>query len=141
MKVVQFMRPVMIISVLITLSGTAGCVYEPYRGGPPVYRSAYRHYPYHYYYYPSTRVYFHLHSGDYYYHRDKRWHRAHVLPPHVFLDRRDRVRVWIDASRPHDRQRDHVKRYKPSPRYHADRHRDRDERAHNRREHKKYRNR
>ncbi len=74
------------------VTGTAGCS-TYYRDGPLVYRSEYYHHPYHYHYYPSTRVYFHIFSGHYY-HRDRyHWKRVRELLPKHRLGRRDRVRT------------------------------------------------
>ncbi|MDX1697075.1 MAG: hypothetical protein R3308_02260 [Thiohalobacterales bacterium] len=128
-----------ILLALLVLSG-AGCT-AYYRDGPPVYSSTYYHYPYRYHYYPSSSVYFHLYSGDYYYRDTHHWKRVKQLPPKYHLDRHDRVHLWIDADKPHARHHDHKNKYKPSTKYRRDTARDSEERRHNRRQHERYRNR
>lgn len=127
----------LVIGALVLVS--ASCM--PYHGAPRVYAPAHRHYPYHYYYYPSVRVYFHLHSGRYYYHSDRRWIRSPHLPPRLHLDRRDRVRLWMDAEKPYLRNDMHRRKYKPHRKYQMDEHRSRREREHNHHKHREYQNR
>ncbi len=124
----------------VLLTGMVGCT-AYYRDGPPVYRSSYYHHPYHYHYYPSTRVYFHISSGHYYYRDHDHWKRARHLPPHHRLDRRDRVRLWIDADKPHSGHKAHREKYRPKAHYKHDMKRDREERSFNRQRHERYRNR
>ena len=119
------------------VGGLNGC-YGVYHGGPPVYRSAYYHHPYHYYYYPSTSVYFHLSSGDYYYVQDKHWVRVRTLPSHLYLHRHDRVGLWMDLDKPYKRHDEHMRKYKPSPRYTHHRQEDQRERARNRERYEAY---
>ncbi len=124
----------------LLLAGIVGCS-GYYRGGPPIYRSAYYHYPYHYYYYPSTSVYFHISSGYYHYRDGDYWRRAKKLPPKYHLDSHDRVRVWIDTDKPFTRYKEHKDRYKPKPDFRPDPKRDPEERRNNERMHERYRNR
>jgi hypothetical protein len=126
--------------IALLATGPAGCS-TYYRDGPPLYSSAYYHYPYRYYYYPGTDIYYHLSSGDYYYSDGRRWKRDKQLPPQHQLDHRDRVQVWIDSDKPQDRHKEHQRKYKPSPRYERDSVRDRNERRHNLRQHERYRDR
>jgi hypothetical protein len=125
-------------AVLVT--GTGGCT-AYYRDGPPVYRSEYYHHPYRYHYYPSTRVYFHISSGHYYYRDHDHWKRVRELPPKYRLDRRDRVRLWVDGDKPHSRHREHDGKYRPNPHYKHDMKRDREERRYNKQRHERYRDR
>jgi hypothetical protein len=129
---------VSLISVLA--AGITGCTTH-YRDGPPVYSSAYYHYPYRYHYYPSSSVYFHLSSGDYYYRDTHHWKRVKKLPPKYHLDHHDRVPLWIDADKPHAKHKEHHRKYKPKSHYRRDTERDREERRHNRRQHERYRDR
>ena len=127
------------IVIAALVSGLASCV--PYHGAPRVYAPTHRNYPYHHYYYPSIGVYFHLHSGHYYYHSDRRWIRSPHLPPRLYLDRKDRVRLWIDADTPYLRNDIHRRKYKPYGSYRTDKHRNRREREHNLNKHREYQNR
>ncbi len=127
------------LTVILTIVLTQGLAACAYRGGPPIYTAAHHHHPYHYYYYPSTRVYFHLSTGNYWHRSDGHWRRARVLPPHIYLDRRDRVRVWEDIDKPHLRHERHARQYKPRQNYNPDRDRDHRERSHNTRRHEEYR--
>ena len=121
----------------IMLAATAGCS-SHYRGGPPVYSSAYYHYPYRYHYYPGSEVYFHITSGNYYYRDDNNWLRNRTLPSHHHLDRRDRVPLWIDSDKPHVKHKEHRERYKPNTQHRRDRTRDPEERRHNQRMHERF---
>jgi hypothetical protein len=125
---------------VLLLVGVVGCS-GYYRGGPPIYRSAYYHHPYHYYYYPSTSVYFHISSGYYYYRDGDYWRHAKQLPPKYHLDHHDRVPVWIDAEKPFTRYKQHRDKYKPKPGFRPDPKRDPEERRNNERMHERYRNR
>jgi len=124
----------------VLLAGISACTAQ-YRDGPPVYRSDYYHKPYHYHYYPSSRVYFHISSGNYYYRGRDHWKRTRKLPRHYILDRRDRVRLWIDADKPHSRHIVHREKYRPKAHYKHDMKRDREERHYNRQRHEHYLNR
>ncbi len=116
--------------------GSVSCA--PYHGAPHVYAPAYREYPHHYHYYPSTGVYFHLYTGYYYYHSDGHWVRTKKLPPRLYLSDRDRVRIWSDAYRPYYRYDTHRKKYPPRPSYHSDPHRNSAERSYNLRRYEEY---
>lgn len=135
-RLLQSLRPLIVIAGVAIMLGLSACTYH---GGPPVYTSAYYHPPYHYHYYPSTRVYFHLSTGYYHYRSDGHWRRAKTLPPHIRLDRYDRRRLWVDADKPYIRHKEHSQRYKPSPHYKPDDRRNREERSHNKRRHETYR--
>ena len=124
----------------VLLTGVVGCA-SYYRGGPPIYTSAYYQYPYRYHYYPSARIYYHISSGDYYYRDADHWKRARDLPPRHRLDRRDRVRIWSDADKPYSRHKEHREKFKPKPRRKHDSKRDPEERRDNQRLHERYRNR
>lgn len=124
----------------LLLAGISACT-AYYRDGPPVYRSDYYHHPYHYHYYPSTRVYFHLSSGHYYYRDGDHWRRTRELPHQHRLDRRDRVRLWMSDDKPYLRHQEHREKYRPRAHYLRDENRDREERRFNRQRHERYRNR
>ncbi len=66
---------------------------------------------YEYYYYPDVNVYFHIHTGFYYYHHGGVWHRSRRLPSHFRLKRHHRRRLYIRGPRPHDRNREHRREY------------------------------
>lgn len=136
----KFRRFLLEVFVVVMITGVAGCS-SYYHDGPPIYKRAYYHDPYHYYYYPSVDVYFHIHSGRYYYRDGGRWHGSLTLPHRYHLDHHDRVRVWHDSDKPHRRHEHHRNRHKPSPHYKRDMQRDRNERKHNQQRHEKYRRR
>lgn len=125
---------------VVLLTGIAGCT-AYYRDGPPVYSSAYYQHPYHYHYYPSTRVYFHISSGHYYYRDGDHWKRVRELPTKYRLDRRERVRLWIDDDKPHSRYKQHSEKYRPKTHHKHDAQHDREERQYNQQRHQRYRNR
>jgi hypothetical protein len=115
--------------------GLGGCTDGIYHDGPPIYTRAYYEPPYHYYYYPSVGVYFGIYSGDYYYYSDHHWRQSKMLPPGIYLDRRDRVPLWADRNKPYLKHDEHRQHFKPNPDYHPDKNRDRDERAYDRKRH------
>jgi len=117
-----------------------GCAYDVYQHGTyPRSTVAYRPaYTYDYHYYPSTRVYFHLYSGYYYYRPYKTWLRVKRLPPSIYIGPGERVHVRIWSAPPYVRHDLHVKRFHPHPRFRRDRSRDRYERRYNRRHHQQY---
>ncbi len=106
------------------------CVYDPVYYGPPPHVDFRPHY-YDYYYYPSVRVYFQFTSGFYYYHDHQRWVQTRVLPPHIHIDTRDRVRIRIDSDRPYVKHKEHHRIYKPKPKFQADKKRNLKEREAN----------
>lgn len=118
----------------------SGCAYDTYRPGP--YSRAPGHYRpayyYDYHYYPSTRVYFHLYTGHYYYRPRDTWVRVRSLPAHTYLGPRDRVQLRIWSDQPYLYHRTHRQRYSPAPGYRRDRALDRYERSYNRRHHQQY---
>jgi hypothetical protein len=126
-----------LVTGVLLLTGVAGCA-GYYRDGPPYYTSDYHYYPYHYHYYPSSDIYFNISSGYYYYRDGAHWKRARTLPPRRHIDRKDRVRLWIDADWPQDRHRQHRDKYKPKPGYRPDSRRDPEERRENERLHERY---
>jgi hypothetical protein len=117
-------------------AGVAGCYAEPYRPAP-VYHDHW--YPYDYFYYPSVGVYFHIHSGYYWYRDHGHWVRVKRLPPHVVILSRDRHRIRVDHGEPWRYHQRHVERYQPRVVPRPDPHRpqiherNRVEREHNRR--------
>jgi len=132
-------RSVALLAALsaVVLAATVGCS-SHYRGGPPVYTSAYYHYPYRYHYYPSSQVYFHITSGNYYYRDGTKWVRTRTLPSRHHLDSHDRVPLWIDSEKPHVKHKEHRERYRPSPQYRQNKTRDPKERRHNQRMHERF---
>ena len=123
---------------VVLLAGISACTTH-YREGPPVYRSAYYHYPYYYHYYPSSSIYFHIDSGYYYYPERDRWVRVRELPRKYHLDRHDRVPLWIDTDKPYARNKAHREKYRSDPHYQPKPARDPEERRHNTRQHERYR--
>jgi hypothetical protein len=115
--------------------GLSACTYAPRYDDPP---SAYRH---DYYFYPHVGVYFHLHSGHYYYRDGPSWVRARVLPRHIFLDHRVRRALVIRDAAPYRHHETHRERYRAPQDFKHDRQRDRTEREHNHRRHEDYRRR
>lgn len=132
----RIFRPLLTLAFTLVLGGCYGIYHE----GPPLYSSAYYDYPYHYYYYPSVGVYYHLYSGEYYYRRDGYWRHERTLPPHYRLDRKDRVGVWLEDKQPWGRHDEHARKFKPRPDYRPDRRLDQRERRHNEERHQRYRN-
>lgn len=132
--------------VLIALGGLAGCQTQPHHPGPP-------HHPPapgvqwlgdDYFFYPRAGVYFHIHSGYYWYHERGHWYRARRLPPYIVILPRDRVHVRVDHDEPWRRHREHMQRYPAYvvPHRHRDpvrlQERSREEREHNRRLYHEY---
>jgi len=109
-----------------------GCVYDPYYYGPPPHSHYYPRY-YDYYYYPSTQVYFHFTTGFYYYLDSGVWLKVKVLPPHIRIDARDRVRIQADSVKPYIMFPDHKRIYTPRPNYRPDKERSLKEREANQR--------
>ena len=68
---------------------------------------------YDYWYYPYWGVYFHIHTGRYFYRDGRRWQRVQRLPPHIHLDRRRRHLLNIRESRPWERHEEHRRQYPP----------------------------
>lgn len=130
---------------LLLAGGLSGCYAEPYRPAPPrAYVPAYQWYPYDYFYYPSVGVYFHIHTGYYWYRDHDHWVRVKRLPPHIVVLARDRQRIRIDHGEPWRYHERHVERYQPrvvprlDPRQPQIYERNRVEREHNRRLHREY---
>ncbi len=88
--------------------------------GATVVQNSTRYYPYDYYYYPNTSVYFHVSSGNYHYRDGKKWKKARSLPPRYKLNSRDRVRIKINSDKPHVNNNKHRTRYTPRPNYKHD---------------------
>ena len=130
-------RRILIPAVIAISLFSAGCVYDPVYYGPPPH-SDYRPHIYDYYYYPSVGVYFHFTSGYYYYRDRQRWIRSRVLPPHIHIDSKSRVRIRVDADKPMVRHKEHVRTYKPRPDYHSDKKRSIKEREANKRWYENY---
>lgn len=101
------------VLALSVAGGLTGCAVHPHRVYPPSQAHVYAWYPYDYFYYPSVGVYFHIHSGYYWYQDRGRWHRSHQLPPHLVLLPRDRVRIKVDSGEPWRHHQEHVQRYRP----------------------------
>lgn len=101
-----------------TLMVATGCSND-YRSAPSEYRSVYYN-PYDYYYYPSLNVYFHISSGYYYYRDGGTWIRVRTLPPRIYLDPVDRVRLIIKSDKPYLYHEHHRLRYTPHPTYRRD---------------------
>ena len=100
----------------LVLPGLWGCTGPYYYEAPPPY--GYPPYYYDYYYYPHVDVYFHIYSGDYWYHDGPYWHRVHRLPPHIHLDPRYRVIIRIPDEPPYRHYDEHRRKYPlpPKPR-------------------------
>jgi hypothetical protein len=104
-------KPLLAGVLLLSLTGALiGC------GGGTHYHAphpapVYAWYPYDYFYYPGVRVYFHIHTGYYWYRQHDRWYRARTLPPHLVLLPRDRVRIRVEDDRPWAHHDEHLKRY------------------------------
>lgn len=105
-----------------------------------VYSSSHSYYdPFDYFYYPSSRVYFNIASGNYYYPDGRYWRHVRKLPPRYHLDRRDRIRVRVKSDRPYIKHHDHIKHHQNHPTYRYNKQHDRGERDNNYRRHKEYR--
>ena len=100
------------------MAGLSACVYDPHYYYPPGHRYQPHYYPYYYeyYYYPGVSVYFQFTTGFYFYYSKNRWIRTKVLPPHIHLNPRNRVKIWVDNDKPYLKHKEHVKIYKPKPR-------------------------
>jgi hypothetical protein len=128
--------------VLLVGSGLAACRAEPYRPAPPYpHAYDYRWYPYDYFYYPSVGVYFHIHTGYYWYRDHGHWVRVRRLPAHIVILARDRQRIRVEHGEPWRYHQRHLEHYRPRvvprpdyrrPQIHE---RNRVEREHNRRLH------
>ena len=115
----------------------AGCVYGPPYYGPPPHYHYYPHY-HDYYFYPAARVYFHFTTGTYYYLDGTIWIKTRVLPPHIRIDARNRVKIRVDSDKPYLRFKDHMGTYKSAPNYRVDPDRNRKEREANKRWYEEY---
>lgn len=124
------------IFILMPLFITA-CAVEHVHYGPPVRATFYPH-PYDYYYYPTARVYFHFTTGYYYYRDHNRWYRSRKLPPRIYIDPRERVRVQIKGPKPYLRQPQIEKRYAPRQNYRVEEKRSIQEREANRKWYREY---
>ncbi|MGD8525718.1 MAG: hypothetical protein PVJ63_05685 [Thioalkalispiraceae bacterium] len=113
MKTTRLFRSCLLGIGLVT--GLSACVYDPYYAGPGprVYHPYYYPYYYDYYYYPGVRVYFQLSTGVYFYFWDNRWIRTKVLPPYIYLDPRNRVKVRVEGDKPYVKHHIHAQKYKP----------------------------
>lgn len=109
-----------------------GCVYDPTYYGPPPHYHHYPHY-YDYYYYPYARVYFHFTTGIYYYRDGGIWVTAKILPPHIHIDAKNRVRIRVESDKPYLKFNEHTRIYKFKPSYSVDLERSRKERDANQR--------
>jgi len=118
-------------AIVAFLALSNGCVVNPGYHGPPRH---YHYYPHHYdyYFYPSARVYFHFTTGFYYYFDGTIWIKTRILPPHIRIDARHRVRIRVDSGPPHSRYTKHAELYKPRPGYRPAAEADRKERDANR---------
>ena len=121
-----------VFSIFVSFSALlAGCVHDPLYYGPPAHSHYYpRHFDY--YYYPSAQVYFHFTTGFYYYLDSGVWIKIKVLPPHIYLDARDRVQIKIESDKPYLQYPDHTRTYKSRPNYRVDKDRGNKEREANR---------
>lgn len=121
-------------TAIVFVPGLTACYYEPrpYPSPPSP-----PHY-YDYYYYPNVDVYFHIHTGWYYYRSGGIWWRTRRLPPRVRLDPRYRRPIVIREDPPHRRYPQHRKAYPPPRDWRPDPRRDREEREHNRHQHEEY---
>jgi hypothetical protein len=119
-------------ALVLLMIGFTGCAYEgPVAPGPQPYM-------YDYYYYPSSRVYFNIHSGYYDYYMNGRWFRSLALPPTIYLSPRDRHHFQSREAKPfqHDhRNREH---YRPIPDMKHDREQDHRARDFDRKSHEQY---
>lgn len=122
------------VLVLSATSGLTGCTVQSHRVYSPPPNQVHTWYPQDYFYYPGVRVYFHIHSGYYWYHDRGRWHRSRRLPPYLAVVHRDRVRIRVDSHEPWRHHQEHVRRYPPPMAPRENRHPDRDGRGHRERE-------
>ena len=77
--------------------------------------------PYDYYYYPTTRVYFNISTGDYFYPDRDRWARGRSLPPRYRVNDNDRVTIRIKSKdQPYIYHNEHRARYVPRREYRRD---------------------
>ncbi len=97
--------------------GLSACSND-YRGTTVVQSASY--YPYDYYYYPNTSVYFHVSTGYYHYYDGRNWIKVRSLPPRYKLDSSYRVRLKINSDTPYVNHNDHRTRYTPRPNYKPD---------------------
>ena len=115
--------------------GLSGC-YGPGDYGPP--HPPPPPYYYDYYYYPPVNVYFHIHTGRYYYRSGNVWWRTRRLPPHIYLDPRYRRPIVIRDDPPYKRYPQHREAYPPPRDWRPEPRSDREERDHNNRQHEEY---
>ena len=137
-------KTLLTLLVPLVLSGMAGCTTAPHHGyhfhdgylysGHPFYHNDYL-------YYPNLAVYFHVHSGHYYYRHDSRWIRSRHLPKKIYLDHRHRRRLVIREKEPYRHHHKHRKRYETSTKYRAEKKYDRAERKRHRELHENYKKR
>ena len=136
------------VGILLAVSAVSltGCYGDPYhRPAPPPHAPThgYRWHADDYFYYPNAGVYFHIHSGRYYYHDGGRWRHSTWLPPRVVILPRDRVRLKIKDRDPARHHHEHEQRYRDSRKARSSHEhayeRDRKEREYHRRQYREYR--
>ncbi len=125
-------------AVMATVTvGISGCDHDV-RARSVSYGSSY-YQPYDYYYYPSSRIYFNIVTGLYYYPDGDRWRQIRTLPPRYYLDSRDRVNIRIKSKdRPYLMHHEHRVKYAPRTKYKRDYHRNQTERNYNQSRYKEY---
>ena len=121
----------LLVSTVLFVFGTMACQHVTRYDDPGDYR-------FDYHYYPDVGVYYHLHSGRYYYRDGGTWVAIHRLPERIYLDHRVRRKLVIREAKPYYRYAFHKERYRAPRDFHRDRRHDRAEREHNRREHQRY---
>ena len=93
------------LAAVATVPGLTACtIHEHHYHTNPVYY-------YDYYYYPDVGVYYHIHTGFYFYFFDGSWRHARERPRHVVLDDRRRHSVVIREEVPYARHHDHRRQW------------------------------
>jgi hypothetical protein len=136
-KIIHKNRGAKLVLSTFILACVLSCTYYPDRNR---YNQDYYYDTYYYHYYPTSRVYFHIYSGEYYHYHDRKWVKVRRLPPYIRLDPRDRVRIRIQSQQPpYHKNKEHRERFRPHKEYRSDPEHDHKERIYNREQYERSR--
>ena len=132
-----YLRKVVVAAAgaLVVLGSVSCSHYSPPSHAPA---HGYRWHAHDYYYYPGVHVYYHIYTGYYYYRSSDVWVKVKVLPRHILIGRRDRVKIRVKGKNPHSLHEEHRHRYEPKKYIKTKRRHDRKEREYLHDRHKDY---
>jgi len=84
------------------------------KNGPPPWAPAHGYRAkHHYYYYPSSYVYFDIDREVYFFLESDEWKLAVTLPGYIKVDIDEQVTLYMDSEKPYEYHMDVVKNYPP----------------------------